>query len=244
MYRLAIVLSLALVACGKSKKMKPGAKCIEATANMLRVPLTAQGRDLSKLSASKSTYLAEIAMAFSEHCENDKWSREAIECFAGAETPDNVGACKDTLTDVQQAAMSGATADVESGAFHRRREAKIEAELAADHKVKDAAKLDKEIAGTRDTLAKLVAVIPAWKHANKDRKDCPMHASSFKDETRTFTDITENKPNPYESVVTVDDWGNQIQVRCGKDVPAGVELGFLSAGPDRDFDTADDVKSW
>lgn len=44
---------------------------------------------------------------------------------------------------------------------------------------------------------------------------------------------------------TQDAWGTELRMFCGDNVPAGAtEFAVVSAGADRKFGTADDVKSW
>jgi hypothetical protein len=43
-----------------------------------------------------------------------------------------------------------------------------------------------------------------------------------------------------------DAWGTQLKMLCGKTLPPQLKhgIGVVSAGPDKQFDTADDVRSW
>jgi hypothetical protein len=45
--------------------------------------------------------------------------------------------------------------------------------------------------------------------------------------------------------VAMDPWGTHLRMACGDKAPPGVKgMGVVSAGPDKKFDTADDIKSW
>lgn len=49
----------------------------------------------------------------------------------------------------------------------------------------------------------------------------------------------------FEDMTTRDPWGTELRMHCGPALPPGVQgIGVQSAGPDRKFDSADDVKSW
>ncbi|MGN6103913.1 MAG: prepilin-type N-terminal cleavage/methylation domain-containing protein [Kofleriaceae bacterium] len=44
---------------------------------------------------------------------------------------------------------------------------------------------------------------------------------------------------------TIDPWGTQYKMFCGQNVPAGAKgFAVMSAGPDKQEGTADDIKSW
>lgn len=49
----------------------------------------------------------------------------------------------------------------------------------------------------------------------------------------------------FERMTTRDPWGTELRMYCGPSLPPGVKgFGVRSAGPDRTYDTPDDVESW
>ena len=41
-----------------------------------------------------------------------------------------------------------------------------------------------------------------------------------------------------------DPWGTAYDMKCGEGLPEGTSFGVVSAGPDRKFNTPDDIRSW
>ncbi len=73
---------------------------------------------------------------------------------------------------------------------------------------------------------------PSWLTQKPGAKGCP-----------TMSDLTEFM----NSKDTKDPWGEDYVIKCGGDLPAGVDAGSIavySKGPDKKDGTGDDIKSW
>lgn len=73
---------------------------------------------------------------------------------------------------------------------------------------------------------------PSWLTQKVGAKGCP-----------TMADLTEFM----NSKDTKDPWGEEYVLKCGGDLPAGVDPGAIavySKGPDGKDGTGDDIKSW
>ena len=86
-----------------------------------------------------------------DRCEDDKWSREAIECFAAVRTPAQIKPCNDKLTKDQDAAMQRAVQQVIAG---------------------DAAKVDPRMQKADGEMDALLDAIPKARAAHPDAA-CP-----------------------------------------------------------------------
>lgn len=204
-------------------KFKRGAACREAVHNALEVELASQGRDLRRLGPAPQAQIALVSDAMTLHCADDHWSTAAIACMAGAEDPDDVGACHELFTAAQNAGIAAAPAEAAAPGFQATVDARRDAELRT-------AAVTETLDDTRAQLAAVVAQFRVWKAANPTRP-CP---ASILDLTRDLGGRVDYQ----------DPWHTELRVRCGPPLPATVPFGVISSGPDALPDTADDVRSW
>lgn len=138
----ALALLLLVVACGKSSDDKKYARCGDAASAAMSAGI---GKDADR---AKFAAMVDIVTG---RCTDDKWSRDAIECFAGAKARADVKACNAKLTKDQNEAMNRAMREIMAG--H---------EKAVDDKM---AKADAEMDG-------LIGAIPKARAAHPDDA-CP-----------------------------------------------------------------------
>src|SRR5439155_378686 len=97
------------------------------------------------------TKFAAMVDVVTGRCVDDKWSRDAIECFAAAKSRDDVKSCNGKLSAEQNAAMNRAMREIVAGR-----------EQLVEDKMSDCK--DKKCAD--DTHEEYIA----WKKGNKDEK--------------------------------------------------------------------------
>lgn len=102
----ALALLLVVAACGKSTDEKKYARCGDAASAAMSVGV---GKNVDRAK------FAAIVDVVTGRCTDDQWSREAIECFAGAKAREDVKRCNAKLTADQNAAMNRAMREIVAG---------------------------------------------------------------------------------------------------------------------------------
>lgn len=114
---LAVLLTLALGACGKGKK--EGASCGDVGARFLaiaqaQVDSAAKAGDVdAELETAVESHLPAMRDAMVRACKEDGWSKETRDCFAGAASDTAMTSCYQTMPAEQRALLEKASSPPE-----------------------------------------------------------------------------------------------------------------------------------
>lgn len=114
---LALLLALALPACGKGKK--DGASCEDVGARFLalahaQVDSAAKAGDVApELETAVESHLPAMRDSMVRACKEDGWSKETRDCFAAASSDTRMTACYQTMPAEQRALLEKASSPPE-----------------------------------------------------------------------------------------------------------------------------------